>query len=217
MKRIPLLIAALAVCTTSCKKETTTITPSENDTVMSTKADTTTPTANAPMESVAMEKAWKEYATPGDMHKLLEAENGKWDVTMTFWQSPGAKPQTDTSVAEAKMVMGGRYQEITYKGKMMGMDWEGKNTVAYNNKSKEFTSTFIDNSGTGMMVATGPYDAATKTTTMKGAVPDMMTGKTINFREVYTIVDDNTRKLEIFDTKEGQAEYKSMEILMKRK
>lgn len=217
MKRIPLVIAAVAVCFASCKKETATTTTPENDTVMSTKPDTTTPTAEAPMDSVAIENAWKEYSTPGDMHKLLEAENGKWDVTMTFWQAPGAKPQTDTSVAEAKMVMGGRYQEITYKGKMMGIDWEGKNTVAFNNKNKEFTSTFIDNSGTGMMVATGPYDAATKTTNMKGVMPDMMTGKTINFREVYTIVDDKTRKLEIFDTKEGQAEYKSMEITMKRK
>jgi hypothetical protein len=43
-----------------------------------------------------------------------------------------------------------------------------------------------------------------------------MNGKKTPYRETYTIVDANTRKMEMFDTKNGQ-EYKSMEIIMKRK
>jgi len=167
-------------------------------------------------EEAAMQKAWEAYAAPGDMHKMLADETGTWDVAMTFWMDAKAKPETSKSTSESKMILGGRYQEVTYKGNMMGMDWEAKNTIAYNNKSKEFTSTFIDNSGTGMMVATGTYDPATKTVTFKGEMTDPLTGKPVKFRELYTIVDANTRKLVAYDTKDGK-EYKSMEIVMKRK
>jgi hypothetical protein len=100
---------------------------------------------------------------------------------------------------------------------MMGMDWQGKSTVAYNNKTGMFTSTFIDNTGTGMMVSTGNYDEATKAITSTGEMADVVTGKPVKFREVYTLVDPKTRKMEMFDKKEGVKEYKSMEIVMKRR
>jgi len=167
-------------------------------------------------DEAAMQKAWEAYAAPGDMHKLLADETGTWNVDMTFWMDANAKPETSKSVSESKMILGGRYQEVTYKGNLMGMDWEAKNTIAYNNKSKEFTSTFIDNSGTGMMVAVGTYNPATKTITFKGEMTDPLTGKAVKYREIYTIVDANTRKLVAYDTKDGK-EYKSMEIVLKRK
>lgn len=215
MKRLTVIIAVASLCLFSCKKETVK-TDGTNDTIVPADTATAIP-PQQPMDSIAIQKAWEEYSTPGDVHKLLASEVGKWDVTMTFWMEPGAQPQSDKASAEVKMVMGGRYQKTVFTGNMMGMAWEGESTVAYNNKSKEITSTFIDNSGTGIMVSTGPYDAAKKAFDLKGESVDPMTGKTIKFREVYTFVDDNTRKLEIFDTKEGQSEYKSLEIMMKRK
>jgi Protein of unknown function (DUF1579) len=165
----------------------------------------------------AMQEAWVAYSTPGDMHKMLADESGAWDVSITFWQHAGAEPQTDEATAEVNMIFGGRYQEVYYRGTMMGQLWEGKNTVAFNNKSKEFTSFFIDSSGTGAMVAIGPYDEAAKSINMKGEAIDAMNGSVTKFREVYTFVDDTTRRLEIFDERNGQPEYKSMEIVMKRR
>jgi len=44
-----------------------------------------------------------------------------------------------------------------------------------------------------------------------------MTKKDKRFREVYTWVDDNTRKMEMFESDPSGKEYKSMEIEMKRK
>ncbi len=49
-----------------------------------------------------------------------------------------------------------------------------------------------------------------------GTMVDPITGKERKVREVYTIVDDNTRKMEMFETVDGGEEYKSMEIVMKR-
>ncbi|MEG2101777.1 MAG: DUF1579 family protein, partial [Flavobacterium sp.] len=68
----------------------------------------------------------------------------------------------------------------------------------------------------GMMVSTGTYDESSKSMNMKGEVVNPVTGKKAPYREVYTIVDATTRKMEMYDTKNG-AEYKSMEIIMKKK
>jgi len=168
------------------------------------------------MDSVAQQKAWMEYATPGAPHKMMAEEVGTWNCDMTFWMGPDAKPEKATSTAEIKMVLGGRYQEANYKGTMMGQPFEGKSTLAYNNASKEFTTTFIDNMGTGMMVAMGSWDDASKSMNLKGDMVNPMNGKKTPYREMYTVVDANTRKMEMFDTKDGK-EYKSMEIMMKKK
>jgi hypothetical protein len=162
------------------------------------------------------EKAWMAYMTPGEPHKMLEEETGTWDCEMTLWMAPGAKPEKYKSVAEVKMVMGGRYQEAVYKGEMMGMPFEGKSTVGYNNASKQYITTFMDNMGTGIMVSYGTYDKTTKTLKSKGETVSPIDGKKTPYREEYTFTDNNTRKLQMFDMYNGK-EYKSMELIMKRR
>jgi Protein of unknown function (DUF1579) len=213
MKRVFMLTALGSLCLVSCKKEVDVTTVTKTDTIVITETDTTP----KPVDTAEVNRAWAEYMAPGEMHKLLAEETGTWDVTMTFWQGPDAEPETANSTANVNMVMGGRYQEAIYNGKMMGMDWQGKSTVAYNNKTGMFTSTFIDNTGTGMMVSTGNYDETTKSITSTGEMADVVTGKPVKFREVYTFVDAKTRKMQMFDTKEGEKEYQSMEIVMKRR
>ncbi len=169
-----------------------------------------------PMDSIAMQQAWEAYMTPGDHHKMMAAETGKWTNEMTFWMGADSQPTKATSTAQIKMILDGRYQETTYKGDMMGMPFEGRSTVAFDNHTKEYIATWIDNMGTGMMVTKGTYDEATKSTTSTGVMVDPVTGKERKIREIYTIIDDNTRKLEMFETLAGKDEYKSMEIVMKR-
>ncbi|MDR6764015.1 hypothetical protein J2Y38_004244 [Flavobacterium sp. 2755] len=213
MKKVTTTLVIIALCFISCKKEVKTevVTAKEADTIK-----TEEPAAEAPVDSAAQMKAWQAYATPGAPHKLMTDEVGTWNCEMTFWYEPNGKPEKSTSVATIKMILGGRYQEGNYVGKIMGAPFEGKSTLAYNNASKEYTTTFIDNMGTGMMVATGKYDEATKSMEFKGEVVNPVTGKKAPYREIYTIVDATTRKMEMFDVKEG-SEYKSMEIVMKKK
>lgn len=213
MKKMYIALSVLALTIASCKKEVkveTEITK-ETDTVK-----TEEPVAEEPLDSAAQQKAWMDYATPSAPHKMMAEEVGTWNCEMTFWMEPNGKPEKANSTADIKMILGGRYQESNYKGMMMGMPFEGKATMAYNNASKEFTSTFVDNMGTGMMVAMGKYDEGSKTIELKGDMVNPMNGKKTPYREMYTIVDANTRKMEMFDTKNGQ-EYKSMEIVMTRK
>ena len=213
MKNLIATLALSLLCFTSCKKDikADVNSPMIPDTV--TAEETAT---EVPLDSAAQMQAWQAYAAPGNPHKLMADEVGTWNCDMTFWADADAKPEKATSTADIKMILGGRYQEANYKGTMMGQPFEGKSTLAYNNASKEYTTTFIDNMGTGMMVAVGKYDENTKSMELKGDMVNPLNGKKTPYREVYTIVDARTRKMEMFDVKSGK-EYKSMEIVMTKK
>lgn len=218
MKTTYFYLGALMLCFASCKKEVKIEekTVIEADTVP--EFTTTTETPEAPMDSVAMQKAWEEYATPTEPHKRMASEAGTWNEELTFWMGPDDKnPQKYTATADVKMILGGRYQEQKHKGKVMGMDFEGVSTMAFNNASQEYTSTWIDNMATGMMIATGKFDPSSKSTTFSGEMVDPTTKKSKKYRQVVTIIDNDTQKMESFDTSPDGKEFKSMEILMKRK
>jgi len=167
-------------------------------------------------EQAAMEKAWGEFMTPGSMHKLLAASEGEWNEEITLWMSPGAPPTTNTATCTNTMIMGGRYQQSIHKGTFDNMPFEGMSLWGYNNASKKFESSWIDNMGTGIMFMEGTWDEKSKTAVFKGKMTDPMTGKITMIREVFKFVDDDTQTLEMFDTKEGK-EMKTMAIKFTRK
>ena len=215
MKKTYLALSVLAVCLASCKgdvKVETTTADTDTTAVVTEEA----PAPEVEMDSVAQMKAWQAYATPGDAHKMMAAEVGSWTNEMTFWHGPDEQPMKAISTSEVRMLLGGRYQEMLYKGDMMGMPFEGRSTLAFDNTTKEYTSTWIDNMGTGMMVMKGKMEPGAKSMELTGDMVDPVRGRAVKCREVYTIVDDNTRKMEMFDNKSGK-EFKSMEIVMKRK
>jgi hypothetical protein len=114
------------------------------------------------------------------------------------------------------MILGGRYQESKHIGTFDGKPFEGFSTLGYDNAKKTFQSTWIDNMGTGTMFMEGTWDESTKTIHFKGKCVDPMSGQDMAVREEYTIIDDNTQKMEMFMTMPGQPEMKSMEIILKR-
>ncbi|GEP49649.1 hypothetical protein FNO01nite_03210 [Flavobacterium noncentrifugens] len=211
-------MAALLLMTVACKKNEEKAAYANAGSTDTTTVKSEAAEAVVPMDSAAMEKAWIAYATPGEAHKMLAMDNGNWDEDLTMWMKPNdPKPMKTKMTASSKMVLGGRYQEMVHKGTMMGQSFEGHGTVAYNNASKKIESTWIDNMGTGMMYMSGAYDGTAKTMELKGEMVDPMTGKNKPCRETFTVIDDNTRKIEMFDVTPDGKEYKSMEIVMTRK
>jgi len=186
------------------------------DTITTKAADTTTSAAAAPMDSAAMMKAWQDYMTPGQIHAMLAKSNGTWKEEVTMWMAPGAPPSKSTSTAVNRMVLGGRYQESHHKGSFNGMPFEGISMVGYDNAKKVFQSSWVDNMGTGIMNMEGTWDSTTKTINFKGRVLDPGTGKDMDVRETFTLVNDNTQRIEMFSNQGGK-EAKTMEILLTRK
>jgi len=156
-------------------------------------------------------KAWQEYMTPSQTHEMLAKANGSWKTKLTMWMMPGAEPMESEGMMTNEMILGGRYQKSTFTGNMMGMPMEGMNLLAYDNASKEFYATWVDNMGTGMMTSKGKFNKETNMVEMKGTYVDPMTGKEEPFRQTMQVVDDNHHSMEMFMYMDSK-EFKSMHI-----
>lgn len=81
-------------------------------------------------------KAWQAYMTPGEMHKMLAAFDGEWNVEGKMWMDPKAQPVTTKGTCTYKMVLGGRYQQSQFKSTFMDQPMEGIGHTAYDNLKK---------------------------------------------------------------------------------
>ena len=163
-----------------------------------------------------MMKAWMAYATPGQNHGYMAAFEGKWEGEVTMWMKPGAEPEKSPSTVNIKMQMDGRYLNFNHKGDFNGMEFHGIGTWGYNNLRKKFESTWYDNMGTGLMYMTGTSDSSGKVFTFTGEVDDPMAGKVVKARQVTTLVDSNSWKMEFYQPGPDGKEFKNMEINYKR-
>ena len=209
MKNLLLSFLILGLIFNSCKNE-------ETQKPEEAKAKEEIITETKP-DSATVAKAWIDYATPSKAHEMLAKDNGTWNAELTFWSPENPQEMKSTATVTYKMIMDGKYQEGIYSGDMFGAPFEGKGMVAYDNATEEFISTWIDNMGTGVLVTRGKYDEATKTSTFYGEMVDPVTKKAKKIKEVITYIDDNNQKMEMFDVLENGKEFKTMQVVSKRK
>lgn len=157
-----------------------------------------------------------KYGTPGNQHLKLEAFIGEWEGQLKMWGAPGAEPQTSKTKATIRMDMDGRYLRANHTGEFEGAPFRGQSVWGYNNLRKQYESTWIDSMSTGIMFSTGQADAAGRVFTFTGEADDPMSGKTVKEREVATVIDDDTWKLEAFRPGTDGKEARTMEIVFKR-
>ena len=179
-------------------------------------ADKMSETPSAPLDSAAMMKAWQAYMTPGEEHKWLAKSNGTWTEEITMWMDPDAPAQKSTATAVNRMLFNGLYQESRVKGNFEGMPFEGLSTMGYDNARKKWVSTWIDNMGSGIMHMEGTMDPATQLITMTGKGWDPASGKEVDMRQTFKVIDDKTQYMEMFCTKDGK-EFKTMEMRLTKK
>lgn len=228
MKKL-LFCASLCIALISCKDEkadkTTYVISKDsaatanNDTsamTVNSTTDTSSAMAAPAMDSASMMKAWMAYMTPGEPHKMMAMSNGTWDEEVKMFLSPNAPPQVMKATSTNSMMYNGLYQLSITKGSYNGMPFEGRSTLAYNNASKKYQNTWIDNMGSGIVIMEGMYDDASKTLSLSGRQADMMTGNLNPVRQTMKFIDDKNQYIEMFETRGGR-EAKTMEIRLTKK
>jgi hypothetical protein len=176
------------------------------------------PEAGAPAMSQADMEAMMKAASPGEIHKQIGKMAGDWTFTNTMWMAPGQPPVQSSGTMHAEAVLGGRYVQSVWKGDFMGQPFEGHGTDGFDNVTKQYVSSWVDNMGTGILYSTGTCENAGKKCTMVGESSDPMSGGKVTMKSILTWMDDNTLKNEMYskDPASGQ-EMKMMEMLVKRK
>jgi len=164
----------------------------------------------------AMMEKYKEYSTPNENHKLLDAFVGDWDYTVKWWMAPGTEPEVSTGTTSIKWIMGGRFLKEKAVGTSMGQPFEGMGIMGYDNEKKKYESVWIDNMGTGMAKDTGIYDPATKTINEEGTFSCPMEGDK-TYRSVTKIPVNDSFTFEWYMNDKDEKEYRAMEITYTRK
>jgi len=217
MKRISIAFFAGAILIAACNNDSKT---TEEKTDSSATASLNPPEeAWVPVDSATMMQKMMEYGTPGPMHKMMASWNGSWTGDMSMWHDASSPVEKATTTEVNSMILDGKYQMSKHTGNMMGMPFEGMSIMAYDNATKSFHSTWVDNMSTGIMTMQGNWDEATKTITQTGKTPDIFhPGKECTYRQTYKVIDDNNITMEMYgpDPQTGK-EFKMMELKMTRK
>ena len=168
------------------------------------------------MDMQAMMKIYQKLGTPGAPHKRLAKLEGSWITRTKGWMEPGKPPMESTGTCKQKMLLGGRYLQQEYTGKMMGSTFKGVNVIGYDNYTKKYVSTWIDSMSTGIYFFEGTASPNGKTITQESCYDDPVRGP-LTWRSVSRIVDENTMAYEMFITPKGGREEKMMEMTLIRK
>jgi hypothetical protein len=161
----------------------------------------------------AMMEAWQKASTPGEAHKrLAEQFAGTWDTRQSMWMDPAAPPTVDTGRSVNTPVFGGRQLRMDFKGAWMGQPFDGVGFSGYDNVKGKYVSSWMDSMSTGLFVAEGDYDAASRIYTYRGQMPDpMKPGTSVPIRNVVRIVDNDHHVFEMYESRDGK-EAKTMQI-----
>ncbi len=153
-------------------------------------------------------------ATPGKMHERLKQDVGVWNGKNTMWMTPGADPIVTDSTSTVTSLYDGKFIRAELKGEMPGMGpYDGLMISGYDNITKKFVSTWIDNVSTSMAQGEGELSKDGKSLTWTFTCNCPLQQKPMTMRQVETITGPGKKTLEMFgpEPKSGK-EYQMMRI-----
>lgn len=167
-------------------------------------------------EQMEAQKKMEEAGRPGPHHKHLDAIVGEWNCDSKFWMGPG-EPMTAKATASYKWILDGRFVQEEYNSEFEGKPFKGIGTFGYDNTTKKYSSTWIDNMSTTLYVSSGTCDDSGKSFTFNGESPCCMTGKILKDRSEWKIISKDKHVFEMFKEGEDGKMMKVMEITYNRK
>ena len=142
----------------------------------------------------------EKLATPNTNHEFLVQFAGVWDTSTSIM---GMEPTLGT--ATYKMILGNRYLDGTHDGNFMGIPFEGRLTIGYDNYKHKFLASYIDNLGTSMRPAEGMLNRKGNLLSLWGTMDEWMTDehdKPVKY--TYACIDNNHFVFEVHDLALGE-------------
>lgn len=176
------------------------------------------PAVGQEYDEQAVMAAYEKAMTPSAPHAELAELEGTWEMTVTQWMQPGAEPVATSATNTSRMVLGGRYLMDTTEGTAMGQPFSGMGWTGYDNVRDQYVSTWIDNFGTGILVAYGQWEDDEQGIVMHGTYVDPVTGKDVHIRTVSRMDGPDRQIFTWYEKREGeQVARKTMEIVSVRR
>src|SRR5262245_10965558 len=159
----------------------------------------------------------QKFGPPGPEHKLLESLVGDWHAAVKMWMDPSQKPEVSEGTLVRKSILGGRFVQEDYTGKMMDKPFHGMGTIGYDRAKQKFVTIWIDSMSTALNTSQGTYDESTRTWTFKHEDDCPITGKRVKVRDTLRIVSPDEQVLDMYRQLGDAKEVRMMEIQLTRK
>ncbi len=153
---------------------------------------------------------WTKYMMPGDIHKKLEQYIGNFEMEITMNMAEGVDPVIIKVYSVHKMILGGRFLEMTQSGDMMGMPYHSITTMGFNNSDNNYSLTTITNMGTGTLYVSGLQEKGTQSVQLQGKLSNPINGQSIAIRQAVHFIDADNMLIENFDKESGSEEKKTV-------
>ena len=153
---------------------------------------------------------------PTAEHKILSADAGTWDATITSYPNgPESEPMVAKGVEINTVLPGGLWVLSIFQADFGGMKFEGRGQFGYDPIKKKYVGSWIDSMSPTLTVLEGCYDAKTKTLTYTGDGVCPKDGSKLAQRMVTTTKGDGNREFTLYitGTPTGGKEAKVMQVL----
>lgn len=135
----------------------------------------------------------------GEMHAWLAKGIGTWKGKEQMWMTAEAPVMNLECTNTITSLMDGRYFKAEIAGDMGEMGkFNGMAINGYDNVTKKFVASWIDNMGTGIMNGTGELSSDKKTLTWTYTFNCPIQKKPATMREVDTITGPDTMTMDMY-------------------
>ncbi len=171
----------------------------------------------ATMTPEEQQAAMVAYGTPGAQHKLLAPMVGTFRTIVKSRMSATEPWNESKGTCDNRWIFDGRFLETNFRGDFMGMPFEGRGMMGFDNSSQEFVGFWSDSWSTGLgPISHGSVDASGKVFTLHKEMKDPISGGWCKMREVTTVESANSHKLETWCQMGDEPEYQTMTIQFTR-
>lgn len=161
-------------------------------------------------------EAWRKYAMPGEEQAWLSKLCGKWNVASKQWAAPGEPPYESKMTSQMDMILGGRFRYEYLVGTRLGMPFEGSGVRGFNNVTKKFELSWVDNFATGISNGIGTRSQDGKSLHWEWTAVDPVSGKPMKMRGVEKSQTEDRYIFEIYAPTADGSEFKALELVYTR-
>lgn len=135
---------------------------------------------------------YMQLAQPGPEHAELAKLEGTWDLEVSYWMKPGTEATVMNATGTNKLILGGRFLEMSSDGSFMGMPFQSMYILGFDRRNNEYIASGYDTQGTYSIHASGKKLEDGKTIRVSGSDYDGYWGFTQEYYFDIQIIDENT-------------------------
>lgn len=160
---------------------------------------------------------WAALSKPGPSHRLLDTFIGNWDVKLTFWSDPKAAGESSFGTSQISWMLGQRFVQEQFSGKVAGEEYLGFGIMGYDNGSRTFKTVWADSLNTALTTASGRYDPETSSFLLESQLYDPLVSGVKTVTSTLQINSANSYTFSMKDISPDGKPFTSLEMRYTRK